>query len=56
MEKVYDNSPVGLCLQDEQLRFIRLNQLLADINGLSIEEHLGKTPRDVLPELGEKIE
>ncbi|MFB8787407.1 MAG: PAS domain S-box protein [Potamolinea sp.] len=42
---------VGLCIHDEELRFIQLNQTLAEINGSSIEEHLGKTLTEVIPDI-----
>lgn len=42
---------VGLCIHDEELRFVQLNQTLADINGSSIEEHLGKTLTEVIPDI-----
>ena len=56
MQKLYDNSPLGLCFQDEQLRMIHINQVLADINGLPIEANLGKTPSEIIPDFGEQIE
>ncbi|MBE9116786.1 PAS domain-containing protein [Lusitaniella coriacea LEGE 07157] len=56
LEKLYETSPVGLCLQDEDLKFLRINQALADINGASVEEHLGKRLRDITPELASRIE
>jgi two-component system CheB/CheR fusion protein len=31
LENLYNTSPVGLCLQDSQLKFLRVNQALADI-------------------------
>ncbi len=56
LEDLYSTSPVGLSLSDQNLRFLRLNQMMADINGFSIEEHLGKTPRELLPDLADQLE
>ncbi|MGC9527458.1 MAG: chemotaxis protein CheB [Limnospira sp.] len=56
LEQLYQISPVGLCLQDRDLKFLRVNQTLADIYGISIQEHLGKTLRDVAPELADRVE
>lgn len=39
---------VGFALCDEDLRFIFINHALARMNGLPIEDHLGKTIQDVL--------
>lgn len=42
-------APIGICFLDREFRFIRINQVLADINGLTVEEHLGRKFREVLP-------
>jgi PAS domain S-box-containing protein len=42
---------VGLSILDSQLCFLKINQVLADINGYSVEAHLGKTPMDLIPEI-----
>ncbi|MGA9380249.1 MAG: PAS domain S-box protein, partial [Phormidium sp.] len=44
-------SNVGLFMVDKNLRFLQINQALAEINGYSIEFHLGKLLPDLLPEL-----
>ena len=49
LETVYATSPVGFALHDEELRFVRLNQRLAEIDQLSIEDHVGKTMAERLP-------
>lgn len=49
-EALYDNAPVALCLVDRELRFVRVNRLMALINGRSVEEHFGRSMEEVLPE------
>lgn len=49
-------APIGICFLDQQLRYIRINQVLADINGLPIEAHLGRNFREVLPEIADRFE
>lgn len=56
LEKVYANSPAGLGLLDREFRYLRLNQALADINGFAIADHLGKTVREILPNMAKQIE
>ncbi|NJR64637.1 MAG: PAS domain-containing protein [Leptolyngbyaceae cyanobacterium CRU_2_3] len=46
----------GLCIYDEQLRFVCINDALAEIYGLSVNEHLGKTMHEVIPELSTILE
>jgi PAS domain S-box-containing protein len=42
---------VGLCIHDEQFRFVKINQALADIHGVSVEDHTGKTITEVVPKI-----
>jgi PAS domain S-box-containing protein len=51
LDALVENAPVGIGFYDLDLRFQRLNQVLADIDGLPVEAHLGKTIREVLPGL-----
>ena len=53
---IYDTAPVGLCVIDRDLRFVRLNHRFAEINGVPVEAHLGRTPHEVVPDLGEQAE
>ena len=56
LERVYDGVPVGLCFLDEQLRFVRVNRVLAELTGIAVGDHLGRTIGGVLPRLGPLIE
>jgi PAS domain S-box-containing protein len=49
-------APTGLALLDTELRYVRINEALAAANGLSVEEHLGRTVMEVLPESGPHAE
>ncbi len=51
LDAVLMHLPVGVAiLEGEDFRYFRINQALADINGLSIEEHLGKTVAEIIPD------
>ncbi len=56
IEMLYEQAPIGLGLVDRDLRFVRVNQRLAEINGSTIAAQVGKTLREILPELHAKIE
>ncbi|MCE9671571.1 PAS domain-containing protein [Myxococcus stipitatus] len=43
-------TPVGIAFFDRDLRYLRINQMLADINGFPPEEHVGRTFREVQPD------
>ncbi|MCT6701343.1 PAS domain S-box protein [Rheinheimera sp. 4Y26] len=47
--------PTGVALLDSDLRYLSINQTLADFNGHSIEEHLGQTVWQMLPQLAPDI-
>jgi PAS domain S-box-containing protein len=44
-----ESAPIGLAFLDRQLHFIRLNEYLAQLNGLSVAEHIGHPLHKVLP-------
>ncbi|MBI5668622.1 MAG: GAF domain-containing protein [Chloroflexi bacterium] len=56
LEALYATAPIGLCVLDTKLRFLRINQWLAAINGFSVQAHLGRTVREMLPELADRVE
>ncbi|MEG4211833.1 PAS domain S-box protein [Microcoleus sp. S13_B4] len=47
LETIFETSPIGLALLDEKQRFIAINEALAEINGLTRDQHLGYS----IPEL-----
>jgi PAS domain S-box-containing protein len=46
------SAPVGIGFWDRELRFVRVNDALATINGIPPEEHVGRYLGDVVGELG----
>lgn len=56
IESIYNYTPVGLCILDKDLRYIRINQRLADLNGVPAEDHIGRTPREIVPDFTEQVE
>jgi PAS domain S-box-containing protein len=56
IEAIYRSAPIGLSFISSDLQFIRINQQLAEINGLSVSEHIGRTIREVLPAMADTIE
>jgi PAS domain S-box-containing protein len=49
-------APVGMAFLDTSLRFVRVNRVLADINGLPMEAHPGRSLPEVLPALAPTLE
>jgi PAS domain S-box-containing protein len=51
-----NDSGVGLGIVDPDLRFLAVNQMLAEMNGVPAEAHLGKSVREVLGDFAELVE
>ncbi|MEE1927752.1 SpoIIE family protein phosphatase [Streptomyces sp. TRM 70351] len=49
LDALFDSSPLGIALFDEQKRFVRVNQALERLNGMPAERMLGRTVEEVLP-------
>lgn len=51
LRALYASAPVGLSMVDTQLRYLNINDKLAEFNGLPAEAHLGRTVGEMLPTL-----
>ena len=56
LEHIYQTAPVGLLFLDPDLRYIRLNERMAEINGLPVSAHIGRRIQEVLPELAPQVD
>jgi PAS domain S-box-containing protein len=43
------HAPIGIALLDTELRYVRVNKALAEMNGVPSEAHLGRLLQEVLP-------
>ena len=51
LESLLTSAPFGFAFFDRDLRFLRINALLAEMNGMSVAAHLGKTVAEIDPTL-----
>lgn len=56
LKTIYASAPVGLCFVDRDLRYVSINNELAEMNGRSSEYFIGKTIREALGDLAENVE
>jgi PAS domain S-box-containing protein len=56
LEQVYETAPVGLCFVNTELRYVRINERLAAINGAPVSYHVGRSIRDISPLAAPTIE
>lgn len=55
-ERWYQAAPVGLAFLDDELRFIRVNEYLAAVDGKAAEDHIGRRLDEIVPLLAPQIE
>ena len=51
LESLLAAAPIGIAFLDRELRYVRINETLAQINGKTVSEHLGRCVSEVLPML-----
>ncbi len=56
LDAFFSNSPVGLAIIDKDLRFQRINEPFAQLNGLDSHDQVGKPLRDVIAHLSSQTE
>ena len=56
LDATVSSSPSGIGYLDCDLRYQMVNPALAAINGKTPEEHIGRTPADILPVLAHRLE
>ena len=56
METLQLAAPVGFAFVDRDCRIVRINETLAEINGASPDEHIGRTIAEMVPEVWAQME
>ena len=49
LDSMLANAPIGLAFFDRGSRFVRVNQVFADLTGIPLSRHLGRTLPELLP-------
>jgi PAS domain S-box-containing protein len=56
LQQVYDTAPVGLAFLDTDCRYLMINHHLTEICGMSVEDHIGRTVRETVPQVAPQVE
>ena len=56
LNSFFRGATAGLALFDKDLRYLQINGTLAEMNGLPVEEHIGRTLREVVPRIAPAVE
>ena len=54
LETLILQAPVAFAFYGPDLRYRRINRMLADINGLPMEDHIGRRPAELLRRAGSR--
>lgn len=56
IEAIYAAAPTILCVLDRSLRYVRVNEQLAEANGIPAAAHIGRSVREIVPDLTDAAE
>ena len=56
LETLLKSAPVGFAFVDRDFRFVRINDALAEMNGLPASEHRGRRVSEIVPQLWPRLE
>jgi len=56
LETFFTNASIGLAILDDKWRHVQINKTLANINGKSVDEHIGKAVREMIPQIAPALE
>ncbi len=51
LDTLLTRAPIGFCMLDRELRYVRINDMLAEFNGIPVAAHLGRALAEVVPGL-----
>jgi PAS domain S-box-containing protein len=55
LDVIFERAPIGLALMNTDLRYVRVNQRLAEIDGVAPAAHVGMTIAELLPDLPSQV-
>ena len=56
LEMLISKTPFGFAFVDRHLRIVRLNEVLATVNGSTVEEQVGQLVADMIPDIWPQVE
>src|SRR3954447_15300456 len=51
LDTLIDQAPIGVGVFDREGRYVRVNDALADVNGVPADEHLGRRVEEIIPDI-----
>ncbi|WP_159788714.1 PAS domain S-box protein [Sodalinema gerasimenkoae] len=55
LDAFIDTAPVGMAILDPQFRYLEVNENLAKMTGYPVQDHIGRTLGDIVPDLAQTL-
>ena len=55
LDTLFESAPIGLAYFDRDLRYVRVNDAMAEINGIPAADHIGRTVEDLVPDVAPEV-
>jgi PAS domain S-box-containing protein len=56
LRQLYETAPIGLAFLTPDCRYQQINRRLCEICGLSVDDHIGRSIRETVPQVAEQVE
>jgi PAS domain S-box-containing protein len=56
LQLLYETAPIGLAFLTPDCRYLQINRHLTEICGISVEDHIGRSVRETVPQVAEQVE
>jgi PAS domain S-box-containing protein len=56
LQLIYETAPIGLAFLSTDCRYLMINQHLTEICGISVADHIGRSVREMVPQVAEQVE
>ena len=53
---LYETAPIGLAFLTPDCRYQQINRRLCEICGISVDDHIGRSVRETVPQVAEQVE
>ena len=53
---LYETAPIGLAFLTPDCRYLQINRHLCEICGISVDDHIGRSVRETVPQVAEQVE
>jgi len=56
LQLLYETAPIGLAFLTPDCRYLQINRHLCEICGISVDDHIGRSVRETVPQVAEQVE